>query len=338
MGQLQNGAALRLHNMNIREFFPKLMVDITRNGRVLVSPGNGFEWSKNCWTHNAFRAYEMIFGAPYGVRPSIASWIDENGISQQRGFTLEATLAIAEGKLRKLFKALQTIRLTIPVMQTSIGVPIFASPYVFAIAFDAAAGVQNYGANTPLSQTCTGSNGYLEVFMTGNAADTLSSITYNLVSMTPITKIRYPSDFWNYVYGLIAPTTGTNNVIETGVVNSGMGAISYTGCKQSSQPDSSNTVDHSGSSTTLVQLPTTVVATNCWLTGYAYAPGGFVSSGGSAVRGASPFGAGMFDSNATVGTGSQTLAVTITNNAYIGLVTSIAPIGATVNSGFLMFM
>lgn len=200
-------------------------------------------------------------------------------------------------------------------------------PYRFAIAVDSTSGV---AGNTPTqSHTCTGSNLVLNIFALGDVSDNLLSITYNLVACSPGTKIQNPTDRWIYAYILAGPATGANNIVAAGLTFCELGAISYTGASQTGQPDSVNTVDQHSAPSTTHTLTTTVVNTGSWIWGACYGPLSFVSGTGT-VRGTTTNGAGMADSNGTVGTGSQTITITTSNDAGVQVVMSILPTGGVV--------
>lgn len=107
-----------------------------------------------------------------------------------------------------------------------------------AVAYDASASAKfsNVNGTQTLSHTCTGSNRYLvfQIARYDGTLATLSSITYNGVTMTSIGNttsgaVRIDS------YGLIAPATGANNCSVTlsdadqGVC---LSAVSFTGVHQ----------------------------------------------------------------------------------------------------------
>lgn len=200
---------------------------------------------------------------------------------------------------------------------------------MFAIAFDAASGQQSNATastNPALSHTCTGTNLVLTAWETGDTpVDTVTSITYNSVSMSITDRLRYPSDRWIYSAILVNPATGANNIASNGNVFGGKAGMSYTGCKQSGQPDSHSATN--GSASTTATGTTTVVATGCWLTGYQY--GDFLSViSGTTQRGTSAgSGIPILDSNGTVGTGAQSLSVNQNSSiAYVFLIQSISPL------------
>lgn len=116
--------------------------------------------------------------------------------------------------------------------------------------------------------------------------------------------------------------------------------MSYTGAKQSGQPDSSfkdlyNTTGHTSWS-----LSTTVVASNCWLVAGMVDDSNAPTAGsGTTMRQNSASGYGGFDSNGTVSTGSQTLNFAFSSSTkQTGIIVSIAPsvAAATANPAFLL--
>lgn len=196
-----------------------------------------------------------------------------------------------------------------------------------AIAFDAAAGT---GTNSStLSFTVgSGSNRVLVVYVIGDlTGDNLSGITYNGVAMSFVQKIRYPGDRWTYLYILHAPATGTHNIVASGLTFCNLFGISYTGANQSSTPDSSSNTNTTGSPWV---MSTTVVTTGCWLVGAVYGTDPISTTVTPGVERASAATSGAFvaDSNATVGTGSQSLS--FNNNAggrtAVGVMLSLAPV------------
>ena len=186
-----------------------------------------------------------------------------------------------------------------------------------AIAFDAASSSsQVSGTTLTWSHTCTGSNRFLIVSAYGGADGTdISGMTYAGVAMTFVAKAQYPANnSYVHVYYLIAPATGANNVVVSYTPNSRMAGVatSYTGVKQSGQPDSYNTKTQAGAST--ITQTTTVVATGCW--GYAAEEGSnvtYATTIGQGVittmRGGYDDAIGVGDSNGPIGTGSQTLGL-----------------------------
>lgn len=220
-----------------------------------------------------------------------------------------------------------------------------------AIAFDTStiggSGTASY------SHTCTGTNLALFVAIDDVNAN-VTGVTYNGVSMTLLNSVARTSTFGStvYIYYLLSPATGSNTVSISKTSGTAYTSIaaSYTGVSQSGMPDSSNTgstINDGGPAT----VSTTVVASDCWLIG----AGGEISGVGanpstdktdrriSTFTSVVSYGLVWADSNATVGTGSQSITFSKggggTNYVTSGITVSIAPGVAPVNnSNFLMFM
>jgi len=217
-----------------------------------------------------------------------------------------------------------------------------------AIAFDAVnSGASGTGATLTRTHTCTGSDLTLWVSAVCNLANSITGCTYNGVAMTQIgTGLVDGAGNTNHLFYLINPATGTNNVV---LSQSGSNSInfisdSYTGCGQVTQPDSSNT-NSTGSNSSLT-TSTTVIASNCWLIESGAAGTGCASVNTSqSLRGQQNAGSGgsrvtngIVDSNATVGTGSQSLDFNTDGNGNHPLtviIASIAPVIINTNSNFL---
>lgn len=197
-----------------------------------------------------------------------------------------------------------------------------------AIAFDASSGQDVASTNgLSFSHTCTGSNGMLLVSVY-NASTTVTSVTYNSVAMTLIDSSG-TSNANVQLYYLIAPTTGANTLV---VSSSGGGVLgassaSYTGVKQSAQPDNS-VRQSSGTSPNTTTL--TTVADNCWtVLGAVDQDGSLAASTGSTARDTRQAGSvrlGIFDSNAAkTPPGSISMSVT-------GAIVVATPMGSVMAS------
>lgn len=206
-----------------------------------------------------------------------------------------------------------------------------------AIARDAQTGVNPAnGTSFTQAHTCTGSDRLITVWvMIGNVTDIVTGITYNGVSMTRAkAHLRAVGGAgYHFCYILHAPATGANNVVVsasttmTGIV---CYIESYTGVNQSSTADSTNENNTAASST--FTMTTTVVASNCWLVGNTQDDAGNATAGSGTSKISTlnaGFGQQLWDSNGTVGTGSQSLNM---NNgagtSWDGIIISIAPAAA----------
>jgi len=214
-----------------------------------------------------------------------------------------------------------------------------------AIAFDASSQGSASATSVTVAHTCTGSNRILitGIWVQDPAGDVVTGVTYNGVAMTQINKSINTATYGSvYLYYLIAPATGTNNVVvtKTGTDLAYAVSASYTGALQSSQPNVQNVGTGSGTSLT-VSVTTTV--DNCWLVGYCKSAGGTLSAGANTfARQQGPNNAQtyFFDSNAAkTPAGSFSLVASDTGtNAKAFCIAAIAPSLASTNGNFLSFM
>lgn len=193
------------------------------------------------------------------------------------------------------------------------------------------------------SHTCTGSNLALIVNITDEAGGTLTGVTYNGVSMTPlVSQIGFGTQSAAiYLYGMLNPPTGTHTVAMTRSGTAGQilsGSASYTGVKQTGLPDA--TAKNTASGTNITTTITTMVAgagiVGCGLCDNGLTTGtnsNLLSSIGGVYgmteNSTFPVGvAGAYAMSLTGGNGTS-------NDAYI--LVSLAPFVATVtNSGFFL--
>ena len=119
--------------------------------------------------------------------------------------------------------------------------PIFPAAGGGPPAFDAASSAYAEGnADITFSHTCTGSDRLLLVMASVNASDatSIAGATYNGVAMTLVTSIDNTDSFANtitYLFRLIAPATGANNIVvdvEGAPGNVAVSAASFTGVHQ----------------------------------------------------------------------------------------------------------
>lgn len=149
--------------------------------------------------------------------------------------------------------------------------PTSVAPTHHSVAFDA---TSNSGAKSSVSSyswshTCTGDNlllafGDSESQSGVGSPAGVTTVTYNAVNLTYIR-----TDARNYVrstiYYLIAPDAGAHTVAVTlaGTVAIVVGGVvSYTGAKQSGQPDAHNGANNNNASAT---VSVTTIADNCWV-------------------------------------------------------------------------
>lgn len=161
-------------------------------------------------------------------------------------------------------------------------------------------GAQATGATYTLSHNSNGDILWVGLF--GDTSDTLTSITYNGVAMTLVQKLGVGfGDRWIYLYYLLNPASGANNLVInfSGSTAAKAICVSYTGAKQSGQPDASNSWNDAFVAS--ISHSVTTTADNCWMIFIAKTNGaGTPSAGtGSTSRGGSNSFA-LFDSNGPI--------------------------------------
>lgn len=112
---------------------------------------------------------------------------------------------------------------------------------------------------------------------TGGNADRVTGVTFGGVAMTRVTSRTLGSDLRVYLYQLVGPTTGSQNVVVSLSPNSNCHAvaISYTGASQTGQPDASGTEQ----SIPTFDVDLTTNAANCWIMSFSSTSTGGASGG-----------------------------------------------------------
>lgn len=214
-----------------------------------------------------------------------------------------------------------------------------------SIAFDTSTKAAQVNSNSlTYSHTCTGSNRILFVTIQGQInSDNVTGVTYAGTSMILVDKDLYPTNGrWSYLYYLVAPTTGANNIVisANATIFMGSAAASYTGVNQSTPIDASTKNTTSSASSLTTTLTTTT--NNCWtVMGNANGIGNSTGGGsGTTLRQTDGSGYALFDSNGPVSTGSTSLISQFSGSGpMVQIMAAFRPVaGATVNSGFLRFM
>lgn len=170
--------------------------------------------------------------------------------------------------------------------------------------------------------------------------DVHNGATYNGTAMTFVKhqQSAVGGDSGMDAYILTAPSTGTHDLV-CNITSSKLlqtWGVSYSGTKQSGQPDASDSASGSGTS---LSSTISVVASNSWVVTGAVNRSSFASAAGSGVltiiANDPNEASAIFDSNGTVSTGSNSYGYTgagNNQNAMIGI--SIAPaVTATVSKG-----
>jgi hypothetical protein len=136
-----------------------------------------------------------------------------------------------------------------------------------AIAFGAVSTVATAsGTSLTYSHTVTGSNNIIlvGVWIVNTDTDTVTGVTYNGVAMTRMNTITctVPSSQRGYLYYLLSPSTGANNVVvSSSSADIQSRAISYTGVTSVG----ANGTFTPNASTTTAAISVTTTANNSWL-------------------------------------------------------------------------
>ena len=139
-----------------------------------------------------------------------------------------------------------------------------------AIAFDAATNTSLVTSTViTYNHTCTGTDRILFVGVFARN-QLVTAVTYAGATMTEVGAREGPqggsSDYIS-LYQIVNPASGTNQVSVTIAASAVLisGSVSYTGAKQSGQPDNSANNNDTAEATTTTTL--TTVADNSWLMG-----------------------------------------------------------------------
>ncbi len=187
------------------------------------------------------------------------------------------------------------------------------------------------------SHTCTGSDRLLAVGVFGELVSLdgtgvfITGATYNGVAMTLVFKQAEAqgntpgSDRWVYLFLLVNPASGANNVVVSGSTPMVMGGMStsYTGAKATGQPEQAfrNWTAAPGAEVTC----TLSAITSCWLVMVAKNNVSVPSAGtATTARVTSADAMGLFDSNGLV-SGTAALQATGPAADWAGIMMSILP-------------
>jgi len=206
-----------------------------------------------------------------------------------------------------------------------------------AIAFDSMTeSTESSNPAITLSHTCNGSNRILFVigWVRGNG-NTVSSMTYNGVSMTQIGS-QLDTGTGNhdksFMFYLVNPASGTHDVSISFSGNNYCYAIacSYTGAKQTGQPD--NSADRTTKSETNSTVSLTTVADNSWvIMGWAGTGSSATAGTGTTKRNTVASNSDFFDSNGPITPAGSTSLVVI--HSLDNCVANIASISPAISSG-----
>jgi len=193
------------------------------------------------------------------------------------------------------------------------------------------------------SHTCSGSNRILHVAVatpTADNTDYVTGVTYGGIAMTRVDTFRSPGLGGAYLYELVNPALGANNVVisASGSVPIYGASLSHTGALQTGQPDDDN--GNAADPVANLTVSVTTVASNVWLVSMAARKTGssdtLSASTNTTARQVNAFVA-IGDSNAKQnppGSFGQTWALSGANGLAV-IVVSIKPAPETGGGGFL---
>lgn len=335
----------------LRNILVQLATEITRKPRYIPK----VEWSY-LWTHNIFRAFEQVFGRRYGIRAEASSgkYKKEDGtwFEFQVGHSFEGRCAVLEFHIRKFLENIYSFEFKLPYLillpnsmfQTSSGMSLPKTnnffPYRFAIAYDALGESTTGFGVSPITWTHVTSGSDRGLFISTCMPDNLTwsmTVTYNSTSLSDLGHTATDNgtaDWFVGLFGMVAPSSGSNTCSVTSANTLGGCSTSYTGVKQTGFPDSTGTANSGGSNVTSQNVSSTVVASNCWQVLSARSMTAILSAGTSTtLRGYGYMPTNKYfaimDSNGTVGTGSQTLQMTGSSSKMGGVVASFEPSPST---------
>lgn len=147
------------------------------------------------------------------------------------------------------------------------------------IAFDAATnGGSGTGTSLTYAHTCSGSQRILRVGVNlyNPGTDDLTGVTYAGVAMTQIGKVSNASGSGQitYMYELVNPASGSNNIIiskNNAIATIRSNAASYTGARQSGQPDAVGT--NTANASINVAKSVATIADNSWMVSFTFNDG-----------------------------------------------------------------
>jgi hypothetical protein len=171
-----------------------------------------------------------------------------------------------------------------------------------------------------------------------SSSDIVTGVTYNGVAMTRI-SYTWTTGEGIYLYYLINPSTGANNIVASSSSSTTIYAqsASYTGAKQTWQPDASNTTVYA--TQTNMSTSVTTIADNCWLVWVFRSGTNQTAQAWTTLRNWINATIQIWDSNsATTPAGSDSLWVNFSSASAAQIVASFSPSGVVAtNSNFFMF-
>lgn len=211
------------------------------------------------------------------------------------------------------------------------------------IAVDNSGEANFVGPASSLTYSATVGSGADRILFVGcwgdTATDVITGATYAGQAMTLIDKQAPSGDRWTYLFYIVAPASGANNIIISASSSIFIGSswASYTGAVQTGIPHaSSKNVGAVPTSTITTTLTTT--KSGVWLVLYSKAGATDpIASTGATERSTGGNGNdSMFDSNGAVSIGSNSMILTA--SAAAGIETVMAAFEGTPSNSTLLLM
>lgn len=179
------------------------------------------------------------------------------------------------------------------------------------INFDTFTSGNATGTSSTIAHTCSGNNRLLVVGVgTDASGDVITGVTYNGVAMTLVDKQQMAGAATRYAYlfYLLNPDSGTNDIVISASPSHNIRSdhASYTGVKQTGQPDASSKATNA--STTDLTNSTTVVLPDSWIVSFGQAINAVPVAGtGLTSRGTEGINCRIADSNGGLAVGAQAM-------------------------------
>ena len=210
-----------------------------------------------------------------------------------------------------------------------------------AIVFDSGSGATNNGASSVTVAHTIGSGSNRIIWgasFSQGSGDVVTGMTFNGVAMTLAKKQNAVTTAWLYLYYLVNPPIGANNLVVTAsiaVTEFNIMGASFSGASQTGLPDATST--NSGGSSPMTSSLTTI-ADNCFSVLLTRNTSGATTASTNSTEANAQSGASLFYSTvAKTPTGSQSMSTTYTGGGSWGtIMASFAPNITTSNGSFLL--
>lgn len=272
------------------------------------------EWRSKSFVYNSFRLFEYIFGRKYGIRAEMSvSAYQQDGITYAvyQFHTWEALFVNLEHKLRSLTKIELPVKVWVPQLATSQGLPNLNAGYVFAIAYSNTSGSQGTsGTSVTFTGTVSGSDtfGVVAASVAESAnSNLITGVTWNGSSMTFRDSQGDAFNDFITLYYLAGISTGNVVISRSTSGRVEGGSTSYSGVDQTTPIDVGG--KQATTSSTITQTLTTTVD-QCWMNGCMMVHRGQTMGANTTERVGAGINTYMVDSNGARSTGSNSLVTT----------------------------